>query len=284
MSSTPDGALVTVADGGGTRAGRVSGGEVVLLGAADAGEVLRHQAAGREVPEEGAVALDEATLGPVVPRPGKIVCVGLNYASHIAEMGRDLPVHPTLFGKYPEALVGPRQDIDLPPESEKVDWEAELCVVVGRPVRRADEDEARSAIAGYTVINDVTARDWQYRTLQWLQGKTFEGTSPLGPWMVPAGAVDPDDGLALQCWIGDDLVQSARTDDLVFGPAALVSYISQIITLQPGDLIATGTPGGVGAGMDPPRFLADGDVVRTEVEGIGALVNPCRAEAAPTSI
>lgn len=278
MSAAPSGALVTLATADGHRAGRVEGDEVVLVDAADVGEVLRRRAAGGEAVDIGSVPLSAAALAPVVPRPAKIICVGLNYAGHIAEMGRELPAHPTLFAKYPEALIGPRADIALPPESEQIDWEAELCVVVGRPVRRVSEHEARAAIAGYTVINDVTARDWQYRTLQWLQGKTFEATSPLGPWVVPADAIDPADGLGLRCWVNDELVQEAVTDDLVFSAAALVSYISSILTLEPGDLIATGTPGGVGAAMTPPRSLAAGDVLRTEIDGIGTLLNAVTSE------
>ncbi len=175
------------------------------------------------------VALNYA---PLVPRPGKIVCVGLNYAHHIREMGRELPEFPTLFAKYPEALVGAYDDIVLPTASTAIDWEAELAVVVGTRVRHADEATAEAAIAGFAVLNDVTARDWQYRTMQWLQGKTFESTTPFGPELVT-----PDEagvGLDLSCAIDGEQVQGANTADLVFGPAATIAYVSTVLTLNLG--------------------------------------------------
>ncbi len=216
---------------------------------------------------------------PVLPSPGKIVCVGLNYRSHILEMGRELPAHPTLFAKYIDALVGPYDDIELPPESDAMDWEAELAVVIGRSVRRADADAATAAIAGFTAINDVTMRDWQYRTPQWLQGKTFESTTPLGPVLVTPddlpGGVRP--ALRLTCRVDGELVQCADTADLVFDPVDLVRYISTIVTLRPGDLIATGTPGGVGHARTPPLHLRNGQILETEIDGIGELRNTVRA-------
>src|SRR5690625_1877547 len=178
--------LATLRTAEGTVAVRVEGDRAVELpGFGDVGEVLRrdalHQVGSLSGPEHD---LTGADLAPVVPAPGKIICVGLNYRNHILEMGRQLPEHPTLFAKYPEALIGAHDDIVLPPESDAVDWEAELAVVVGQPVRRAHVDAAAAAIAGYAVFNDVTARDWQYRTLQWLQGKTFGATTPFGPTLV----------------------------------------------------------------------------------------------------
>jgi acylpyruvate hydrolase len=215
----------------------------------------------------------------VIPNPGKIVCVGLNYRNHILEMGRDLPEHPTLFAKFADALIGARDDIDLAPESDCVDWEAELAVVIGRTVRRADAQEAADAIAGFTVMNDVTMRDWQFRTKEWLQGKTFEGTTPLGPVLVTPdeleGGVAP--ALTMTCSVDGDVVQKADTSDLVFGPVDLVRYASTIMTLRPGDVIATGTPGGVGHARKPARYLADGDTLVTEIDGIGRLKNVARA-------
>jgi acylpyruvate hydrolase len=269
---------VTVKDGPEATAAVVRGSDVVFLDAPDAGAALARVAGGGTVEERALAPFDSAGLLPVVPRPSKVVCVGLNYAEHIREMGRELPAHPTLFAKFTEALIGPADDIVLPPESVQVDWEAELCVVIGSAVRRATPDQARAAIGGYTVLNDVTVRDWQYRTLQWLQGKTFESTTPVGPWIVPRDEVDVEGGVEIRCEVNGEVVQRASTDDLVFGPVALVEYISTIVTLQPGDLISTGTPAGVGHAMDPPRFLADGDVVRTVIEGIGALENVARRE------
>lgn len=215
---------------------------------------------------------------PVVPAPTKIVCVGLNYRNHILEMGRELPEHPTLFAKYPEALIGPYDPIVLPEyASHAVDWEAELAVVVGRRARRLTVEEAADAIAGYAVLNDVTMRDYQYRTPEWFQGKTFEATTPFGPVLVTADeyAVDTD----ISTEVDGERMQHSNTGDLVFDPAALVSYISQIVTLNPGDVIASGTPGGVGHARKPPQYLTDGSTLVTTIDGLGTLRNPVRTEA-----
>jgi acylpyruvate hydrolase len=220
----------------------------------------------------------DADWAPVVPWPGKIVCVGLNYREHIEEMGRELPAHPTMFAKYPEALVGARDAIEVPPyASDAVDWEGELAVVIGSTARRMSSEEAEKAIAGYTVLNDVTMRDFQYRTPEWFQGKTFEHTAPLGPVLVTRDAFAL--GAEIVTTINGEVMQRAKTDDLVFSPADLVSYVSHIVTLSPGDIIATGTPGGVGHSLEPKRHLRAGDVVRTEVDGIGALENVVRIAA-----
>ncbi len=202
----------------------------------------------------------------------------MNYASHIKEMGRAPPVHPTIFAKYARALIGPRDPVVLPAVSDKVDWEVELAVVIGQAVRHADEEAASEAIAGFTILNDVSVRDWQFRTNQFLQGKTFEGTTPLGPALVtPDDLGDPCD-LALRCEVDGDLMQSGNTSDLIFSPVELVAYLSTIMTLEPGDVIATGTPGGVGAGREPEVYLRPGQTMRTAVEGLGELVNTCVKE------
>ena len=271
--------LATVRTSTGTRAVRVEGDQQTDLGVPDVGALLALPDWRTRAQAEGATSTAaDVELAPVVPRPGKVVCVGLNYANHIREMGRELPQHPTLFAKYAEALTGPRDPIQLPPESEAVDWEAELGLVIGRAVRRAGEQEAADAIAGFTVVNDVTARDWQERTLQWLQGKTWEGTTPVGPVLVTPdelpGGVRPV--LTLRCEVDGETVQESKTDQLVFDPVALVRYVSTIVTLQPGDLIATGTPAGVGHARTPPRYLRDGARLVTEVVGVGRLDNPVR--------
>lgn len=268
--------LATARVDGVTHAVRVDGTSLVELGEPDIGALLRAPDWRSRAAADGpTISAEDATFAPLVPRPGKIVCVGLNYRQHILEMGRELPEFPTLFAKYAEALVGPADDIVHPPETDALDWEAELVVVLGSAVRRADAAEAARAIAGFTVMNDVTARDWQYRTAQWLQGKTFEATTPLGPLLVTPdelpGEVAPE--LELGAWVNDDQVQHASTSDLVFGPVALVQYVSTILTLQPGDVIATGTPGGVGHARKPPRYLVRGDVLRTSVHGVGELRN-----------
>lgn len=256
------------------------------LGFADVGELLAQDGwldtAATTAPASGSPhPLDAGDLAPVVPRPGKVICVGLNYRNHILEMGRELPEHPTLFAKYADALIGPRDTVELAEESEQTDWEAELALVIGSAVRRADSTAAARAIAGFTVLNDVTMRDWQYRTKQWLQGKTFENTTPVGPFLVtpdelPGGTAP---ALTMTCSVDDETVQKADTSDLVFGPVELVRYISAIVTLRPGDIIATGTPGGVGHARKPPRYLGEGSRLVTEISGIGRLENVARRAA-----
>jgi acylpyruvate hydrolase len=277
--------LATVRTPTGPRAVRVEGDgpdtTYVDLGFPDVGELLRQEnwtglaaAPGTPLTMDG-----EPDFAPVIPQPGKVLCVGLNYRNHILEMGRELPAHPTLFAKFADALIGASDDIALAPESDAVDWEAELTVVIGAPVRRADEQRAAAAIAGFTVMNDVTMRDWQFRTKEWLQGKTFEATTPLGPVLVTPdelpGGVRP--ALEMTATLDGELVQKADTSDLVFDPVDLVRYASTIFTLRPGDVIATGTPGGVGHARKPPRYLQDGNVLVTQIEGIGRLENTARS-------
>ncbi|WP_106815137.1 fumarylacetoacetate hydrolase family protein [Microbacterium timonense] len=270
--------LATLRTGTGTAAVLVEDAALVEIeGAADLGALLaepdwRDRAAAARGTRHPLDSISDEQWAPVVPRPGKIVCVGLNYRSHIAEMGRDLPAHPTLFSKYPEALVGPYDPIRVPAHAgDAVDWEAELAIIIGSRVRDADRDAAATAIAGYSVLNDVTMRDYQNRTLQWLQGKTFDETAPFGPVLVTPDEFTP--GPRIRCAVNGETVQDAATDDLVFDPAELVSYISAIVTLQPGDVIASGTPGGVGHARTPARYLTAGDRVETSVDGIGMLRN-----------
>ncbi|WP_223166372.1 fumarylacetoacetate hydrolase family protein [Nonomuraea sp. SYSU D8015] len=260
-----------------TTAARIDGDHAVEIGAPDVGALLadpqwRRIAAAADGPRH---PLSTADLAPVVPRPGKIICVGLNYRTHILEMGRELPEHPTVFAKFAEALVGPYDDIVLPAVSEAVDWEAELAVIIGETARNVPAERAAACIAGYSVLNDVTARDYQYRTLQWLQGKTFEATTPFGPFLVTPDEVDVEQ-TTLACEVDGELVQQADVGDLVFPPAELIAYLSEILTLRPGDVIATGTPGGVGHARKPPRYLTDGSKVVTRVSGVGELVNTAR--------
>ena len=209
------------------------------------------------------------------PSPGKVICCGLNYADHIVETGRERPAYPTLFAKYADTLIGPTDDIVLPSGLD-VDWEAELAVVVGAELRGADRDEAAAAIAGYTVANDISVRDWQQRTLQWFQGKAWDRSTPVGPVVVTPDEVDPVAGLEISCRVNGEEVQRANTSTLVFDSADLLAYISTFTVLRPGDLVLTGTPGGVGMARDPQRFLAHGDVVETEIAGIGTLRNTVR--------
>lgn len=218
--------------------------------------------------------IEELDFAPLVTRPEKIFCVGLNYGTHIKEMGRDLPEHPTLFSKFARSLIGAYDDIQIPKETSCLDWEAELALVIGAEVRSATPAEAEAAIAGYTVLNDITARDYQTRTLQWLQGKTFEATTPIGPWLVTDADVSDS---SITCVVDGDTKQSSTIADLVFDAPSLVQYISNIITLVPGDVIATGTPGGVGHAMSPQQYLSDGSMVVTTIDGLGACKNQCVA-------
>jgi acylpyruvate hydrolase len=273
--------LATLRLDGRTAAVRIEGDEAVELDAPDAGALLAEPDwRERAVAAGGARhATGTADYAPVVPYPGKILCVGLNYRAHILEMGRELPEYPTIFTKYPESLIGAHDDIVLPAASAAIDWEAELAVVIGATVRHADAAQASAAIAGYAVFNDVTARDFQYRTPQWTQGKTFEATNPFGPVLVTPDELPDDLALELSCTVDGEAVQRAVTSDLVFDPVELVRYLSAILTLRPGDVIATGTPGGVGHARKPQRYLTAGSKLVTRIEGVGELVNVARAES-----
>ncbi|WP_016882857.1 MULTISPECIES: fumarylacetoacetate hydrolase family protein [unclassified Rhodococcus (in: high G+C Gram-positive bacteria)] len=218
------------------------------------------------------VDLDGADYAPVVPHPGKIICVGLNYANHIQEMGRDLPEYPTLFAKFKEALTGPYDDVIVPSyAAAQLDWEGELAFVVGKQAYQVPEADAEQYIAGYSVMNDYTMRDYQYRTLQWDQGKTFEKTSGFGPFLTTTDSYTF--GGTLVTKLEGQVVQSTTTDDLVFTPARLVEYISHIVTLQPGDVVITGTPGGVGHARTPGLYIQDGQTVEVTIEGLGTVRN-----------
>ena len=252
-------------------------GEFVLTHLTDLGEALRTDALADPATLRGAEAVDISTaeLGPIAGKGGKVICIGHNFKQHILEMGHGLPDYPNVFSKFREAVIGAKDPIELDPAATAWDWEAELAIVIGQPARRVSESAALSHVAGYTVANDISARDWQRRTTQWLLGKTFENTTPLGPWMVTTDEVDPDDGLALTCAIDGAEKQNSTTADLLFRPAFLISYLSHVFTLNPGDVVLTGTPAGVGAGREPAEYLRPGQTVTTEVEGIGRLVNSC---------
>lgn len=270
--------LATLRTSEGTSAALVDAASATLIeGFADVGRLLQDPDWRALAQAASGDRLDLLELAPeqwaaVVPAPSKIVCVGLNYRNHILEMGRELPEHPTLFAKYPEALVGPYDPIVVPGYAAgALDWEGELAVVIGAPARRLEPEQAESVIAGYSVINDVTMRDFQYRTPEWFQGKTFERSSPFGPVLVTSDEYEL--GTTLVTTVDGEVVQKTPTDDLVFGPAQLVSYISKIVTLNPGDVIASGTPGGVGHARKPPRYLTAGSELGTAIGGIGELRN-----------
>lgn len=272
--------LATVRHEDRTYAARIDGSEATLLEFADIGLLLasgpdwlkRARHTGRTIPTP------LLRYAPVIPNPPKIICVGLNYRKHIEEMGEEPPTHPTLFAKYAGSLIGAMDPILLPRVSRQVDWEVELVVVIGASVRHADGPTARSAIAGFTVGNDISIRDYQSRASQWLQGKTFESSTPMGPCLVTTDELGTSPDLEIRCEVDGDVRQRSRTSDLLFGPEYLVSYVSQIITLLPGDVIFTGTPGGVGNGRKPPVFLRAEQSVASVIDRIGAMLNPCVPE------
>ncbi|MEU7560967.1 fumarylacetoacetate hydrolase family protein [Streptomyces eurythermus] len=268
--------LATLRTADGTRAVRLDGDVLVDLGHAGLGELFAEDGwQDRAAAATGITyPVDGADFAPVVPNPSKVICVGHNYTNHIKEMGRDLPVYPTLFPKFAETLIGAHDDIVKPAETEALDWEVELAVVIGKEVRRADEEQAAEAIAGFTVMNDISARDWQFRTIEWTQGKIWEATTPVGPYVVTpdeVGGVRP--ALEVKTTVDGEVMQRDDTGTLLFDPVFLVQYISTVITLRPGDIIATGTPAGVGNARDPKIFLLPGHTVVTEITGLGACVN-----------
>jgi 2-keto-4-pentenoate hydratase/2-oxohepta-3-ene-1,7-dioic acid hydratase in catechol pathway len=217
---------------------------------------------------------DEVVLGPPVPDPQKIICIGLNYRDHAGEVAMELPPAPILFPKWPNSLIGDGQPIVLPPETSRGDYEGELAVVIGRRVRRVSEAEALGAVAGYMPFNDVSARDLQMQVSQWTAGKAIDSFAPCGPELVMAREVGDVNALEVRTRLNGETVQSAPTELMIFPVATLIAYISSLVTLEPGDVIATGTPAGVGFTREPPIALAAGDVVEVEIPGVGLLTNP----------
>jgi len=270
--------LLTFRENGSTQAGRLEGDEVVELDYADVGAILDADELGRARMATGPTRpLEGLRLAPPVLRPPKIVCIGQNYLAHIQEQNAKVPEYPTIFPKWPRTLVGPTDEVMLPAISDRSDWEVELAFYVGRELRHASEEEALAAIAGYTILNDVSIRDWQHRTTQWLPGKNFERTTPVGPWLVTPDELDPLN-LTVRCTVAGKVMQESNTSDFLFKPAEVAAYVSTFTTLEPGDLFATGTPSGVGDFRKPPIYLRDGQEMRTEIEGIGELVNRCVKE------
>jgi len=215
-----------------------------------------------------------ATVPLPTDRPQKIVCVGLNYVDHAAEGSQKIPEHPLLFAKWPNTLIGPREPIVLPSITTKVDYEGELAVVIGTRARRLAVDDALDAVGGYLCANDVSARDLQFGDGQWVRGKSLDTFCPIGPALVPASEI-PDPGtLRLKTILNGEVVQEAPTRDMIFSVAEIVAFVSEAITLEPGDLILTGTPAGVGIFRDPELLLQPGDEVTVEIEGVGTLTNP----------
>jgi len=268
--------LATLAFGDATVAVRASRfGYVPIPGYADVGELLQNPDWARiagDSPDEAAFASLDAPPNLSFPSPGKIVCVGLNYRHHILEMGRDLPEHPTLFAKFADTLTGPDEAIPLPSEDPRTDWEGELAVVVGRTAYRITPEDADEHIAGYTIANDISMRGWQNRTLEWLQGKIWARSTPIGPVMVTREDFDASTA-RIETRVNGEVVQQGAIADMVFSPQDLVAYISTMLPLRPGDLILTGTPGGIGHARQPATYLLPGDDVTVSIDGIGTLAS-----------
>jgi acylpyruvate hydrolase len=215
----------------------------------------------------------------LVPDPRRIICLGLNYRAHVEETGRDLPSYPVLFTKWASTLTADGASVAIPPESEEVDYEGELAVIIGREGRRIAAADALDHIAGVSVANDITMRDYQKRTHQWLQGKAWDGSTPLGPYLVTLDEIGDVGRLDLRVELNGETMQSSNTELLIFDVPTIIARISEFTMLQPGDVILTGTPGGVGARRDPPVFMRPGDLVRVEVPEVGILENTITSEA-----
>jgi 2-keto-4-pentenoate hydratase/2-oxohepta-3-ene-1,7-dioic acid hydratase in catechol pathway len=267
--------LACFRQGDGVRVGVVEGDEVVDLG--PGASVL--DGIGRKA-DGPRLALSEVQLLAPVPQPPKFLAIGLNYAAHVAESGMKRPDVPLFFNKQRTCVVGPGEGIEVPRVSTMVDYEGELAFVIGQRCRHVAADKAAAVIAGYTIVNDVSVRDWQMATPTMTMGKSFDTHGPMGPWMVTADEIGDPHRLRLQTWVNDDLRQDAKTDDMIFDCYQQVEHLTTAFTLEPGDVVATGTPAGVGIAMKPPAWLVPGDVVRIEIEGIGTLENPVVAEPA----
>lgn len=253
----------------------LQGGEDSLAMAREAAEfALQHGNSDSE--PKMVYSRSEVKLAAPVPKPGKIICVGHNYREHILEMKREIPPYPVIFAKFANTVIGPEDPIPYFPITQKLDYEAEFTFVMGKRARNVKQDEALDYVAGYTIVNDVSARDLQSRTLQWLQGKTLDGSAPMGPWLITRDELQNPHELEIFLTVNGEERQRSNTKNLVFNVNFLVEFLSGIMTLEPGDVICTGTPGGVGVARDPQIFLKDGDVVRVEVERIGALENTVR--------
>jgi 2-keto-4-pentenoate hydratase/2-oxohepta-3-ene-1,7-dioic acid hydratase in catechol pathway len=268
--------LVTFSVGSGkAEAGVLTGEQVTGFGA----DMLSVIAAGGDLqPADSSYALKEVKLLAPVPHPPKLICIGLNYLDHAKETGQQVPDVPTVFNKFTNVVIGPGAPIVLPNASKAPDYEAEMAVVIGPGGRNIPAGKAMEHVFGYTIVNDVSARDIQSATSQWLLGKTCDTFAPMGPWIVTADEIADPHALDIWLEIGGERLQNSNTRELIFKIPRLIEYISSVVTLEPGDVIATGTPGGIGFKRNPQRLLKPGDEVTIHVEGIGELRNPVAAE------
>lgn len=284
--------LVTFDDGGRARAGLVHNEQVFAAAALVPGapelmcdliaDWARWQGplAAALKSAKGGAPLKGVRLHAPVPRPGKVMAIGLNYADHIAESGQKTPGHQVWFCKQPTSVTGPFDPIELPKASTVVDYEAEMIAVIGKTCRHVSKADAASVIFGYACGDDVTARDWQFKTPQWMLGKSFDTHAPWGPWITTADEAGDPHALGIRCFVNGEKRQDSNTRHLVFNVFDQIAELSQAMTLEPGDIIFTGTPGGVGIAMKPPKLLQAGDVVRVEIDRLGAIENTARPEGA----
>jgi 2-keto-4-pentenoate hydratase/2-oxohepta-3-ene-1,7-dioic acid hydratase in catechol pathway len=290
--------LATVKADGAECAALVAGGEALILGRAscdlavpvvtilssdgllaEARRVTARAAEDLDFADEHSLPFDEVELLAPIPRPGKVLCLGLNYRDHAAESGAPVPSEPVIFSKASSSVIGPGDAIRLPACSDQVDYEVELAFVIGRPAKNVTAADAMKHVAGYTVLNDVTARDYQRIRGggQWTLAKSFDTFCPIGPWVVTADEVADPHALRLECAVSGEKMQSSSTSQMIFTIPEIIEHLSAALTLEPGDLVGTGTPPGVGFARTPPRFLRAGDVVECTVEDVGTLVNPVEA-------
>ena len=271
------------------RTGVVVGDEIVDLTAPGVGlpgdmlELLRSgpgaiERAADAVADGPRIPLSSAHLIAPVPHPAKVLAIGMNYSDHIAELGRERPEYQYWFNKQRTCITGPGAPVVVPRVSNMVDYEGELAVVIGRRSRYLSVDRATDVIAGYTVMNDVSVRDWQWRSPTFTMGKSFDTHGPMGPWIVTPDEIDDPQDLGIRTWVNDDLRQDSSTSQMIFSVAEQIAYLSNGFTLEAGDVVLTGTPAGVGAASEPPRWLAPGDVVRITIDRVGTLENPVVAD------
>lgn len=249
--------------------------EIIASAPASLDRIRRHM---ETTPDPG-LAPEQAVLLAPLPRPPKILCAGLNYRDHAAEAKMEIPSVPTIFSKYSNTIIGPGAPVILPRNSSKPDYEAELAFVVGLGGRHIPADRWRDHVFGYMCFNDVSARDFQLATSQWLMGKTFDGFAPTGPWVTTADEIQDPHALSIELFLNGERMQASNTGEMIFKIPELIAFISSVLTLEPGDIVATGTPAGVGFSKKPPRWLRPGDEMAVRIEGLGELRNPVVAEA-----
>ena len=272
--------LVTFEAAGQARPGVLSDVDTVLdLSTIGFSSLLHFIESGQDARAKAEDFADQSPANAPIPKPRKLICVGLNYRDHAMETGAEIPTVPTIFSKFATAVIGPGANIVLPKVSKAPDYEAEFAFVIGRGGRHISANSWRDHVYGYTIVNDVTGRDYQKATSQWLMGKTFDTFAPMGPWIVTSDEIADPHNVDVKLDINGETLQDSNTRELIFKIPELIAFLSSVFTLEPGDIVSTGTPSGVGVARKPPRFLKPGDVVTVKIPAIGELRNPVVAEA-----